>query len=196
MLFCKITHREPEVRKAARDALVQLGDTNAIPGLEQAVRLVEDPREKLALMEAIDYLKLPDATAGLTRTLTSTIDSAAQAVKAEEGDAEESEFSLAGTGVGDRLSHRPGRRPARRSRQPGYQRLSPILSLTHQRQILATAVNLATADMIRALWGRTKSARAHVGGSEGGSSAKIPSGQCSIHVHEPFEVSSCPWTVL
>jgi hypothetical protein len=63
LLLGKVTHREPEVRKAAKDALVQLGDTNAIPGLEQAVGLIEDPREKLALLEAIDYLKLPDAMA-------------------------------------------------------------------------------------------------------------------------------------
>ncbi len=61
LLVAKVTHKEQEVRKAAKDALVQLGDTNAIPGLEQAVGLIEDPREKLALMEAIDYLKLPDA---------------------------------------------------------------------------------------------------------------------------------------
>jgi len=63
LLLAKVVHREPEVRKAAKDALVQLGDTNAIPGLEQAVGLVEEPREKLALLEAIDYLKLPDAMA-------------------------------------------------------------------------------------------------------------------------------------
>jgi hypothetical protein len=63
LLVGKITHKEPEVRKAAKEALVQLGDTNAIPGMEQAAGLIEDPREKLALMEAIDYLKLPDAMA-------------------------------------------------------------------------------------------------------------------------------------
>jgi HEAT repeat protein len=61
LLLTKVTHREPEVRKAARDALVQLGDTNAIPGLEEALAHVEDPRDKVAMMEAIDYLKLPDA---------------------------------------------------------------------------------------------------------------------------------------
>jgi hypothetical protein len=65
LLLAKVTHREPEVRKAATDALVQLGDTNAIPGLEQAVGLVENPREKTALMDAIDYLKLPNVMADM-----------------------------------------------------------------------------------------------------------------------------------
>jgi hypothetical protein len=63
LLLGKVTHREPEVRTAARDALVQLGDTNAISGLEQALGHIEDPREKTAVMEAIEYLKLPDAMA-------------------------------------------------------------------------------------------------------------------------------------
>lgn len=59
LLLAKITHKEPEVRKAAVEALVQLNATNAIPGLEQALALTEDPHDKIALMEAIDYLKLP-----------------------------------------------------------------------------------------------------------------------------------------
>jgi hypothetical protein len=63
-LLSKTTHREPEVRKAALEALVQLNDTNAIPGLEQAVSLIEDPREKVAFMDAVAYLKLPGVTDG------------------------------------------------------------------------------------------------------------------------------------
>jgi hypothetical protein len=48
------------VRKAAVQALVQLNATNAIPALEQALGLTEDPREKIVLMDAISYLKLPE----------------------------------------------------------------------------------------------------------------------------------------
>jgi hypothetical protein len=59
ILVGKVTAQEPEVRKAAVEALVQLGDTNALPGMEQAVAAIEDPREKVALMDAIAYLKLP-----------------------------------------------------------------------------------------------------------------------------------------
>ena len=61
ILLTKVTHREPEVRKAALEALVQLNDTNAVPGLEQAQALAEDPHEKVALMDAVAYLKLPSA---------------------------------------------------------------------------------------------------------------------------------------
>jgi hypothetical protein len=62
LLLGKVTGREPEVRKAALEALKQLNDTNAIPGLGQAMSLIEDPREKVAFMDVIDYLKLPEAT--------------------------------------------------------------------------------------------------------------------------------------
>ena len=55
-----VTHPDPEVRKAALDALMQLGDTNAIPGLEDIVKEIQDPREKVAMMDAIQFLKLPD----------------------------------------------------------------------------------------------------------------------------------------
>jgi hypothetical protein len=62
LLLAKVTHKEPEVRKAAVEALVQLNATNALPGLEQALGLTEDPREKIVLMDAINYLKLPEET--------------------------------------------------------------------------------------------------------------------------------------
>jgi hypothetical protein len=63
LLLAKTTHQEPEVRKAAVQALVQLNATNAIPGLEQALGLTENPREKIVLMDAINYLKLPEEAA-------------------------------------------------------------------------------------------------------------------------------------
>lgn len=59
MLLGKVTHKEPEVRTAAIAALIQLNDTNVIPGLEEAIALVDDPRDKVAIKDAIEYLKLP-----------------------------------------------------------------------------------------------------------------------------------------
>ena len=47
------------MRKAALAALVQLNDTNAVPGLKQAAEQMKDPRAKVAVMDTIDYLKLP-----------------------------------------------------------------------------------------------------------------------------------------
>jgi hypothetical protein len=58
LLLGKLVHKDSEVRQAAVTALVHLGDTNVIPGMEEALGLVEDPREKVALMDAINYLKL------------------------------------------------------------------------------------------------------------------------------------------
>jgi hypothetical protein len=59
-LLDKVTNPEPEVRKAAVDAVVQLNDTNAIPRLNAAIQQLEDPRDKAAIMEAVSYLQLPD----------------------------------------------------------------------------------------------------------------------------------------
>jgi hypothetical protein len=59
-LLAKVAHPEAEVRKAALAALVQLNDTNAVPGLEQAVAAIKDPRAKVDVMDTIDYLKLPN----------------------------------------------------------------------------------------------------------------------------------------
>jgi len=78
MLLAKLSHPEAEVRKAAVDALVQLNDTNAIPGLEQAATAAQEPHEKVALMDAVAYLKLPDVTANTEgRPLADAADAAA-----------------------------------------------------------------------------------------------------------------------
>jgi hypothetical protein len=59
-LIDKVTNPEKEVRSAALDALKQLNDTNAVPGLEKAVEAIKDPRAKVDVMDTIDYLKLPN----------------------------------------------------------------------------------------------------------------------------------------
>jgi hypothetical protein len=58
-LLDKVAHPEVAVRNAALDALKQLNDTNAIPGLQQAEELIKDPRGKVAVLDVIDYLNLP-----------------------------------------------------------------------------------------------------------------------------------------
>jgi hypothetical protein len=60
ILLDKVTNPEKEVRKAALEALMQLNDTNAIPRLQQAVKSLEDPHDKSAVLDAIAYLQLPD----------------------------------------------------------------------------------------------------------------------------------------
>ena len=64
-LLEKVAHPEAEVRAAALEAIKQMNDTNAVPGLEQAEAATKDPREKVALLDTIDYLKLPSITSGV-----------------------------------------------------------------------------------------------------------------------------------
>lgn len=61
-LLDKVVNPEAEVRAAALDALKQLNDTNAVPGLQKTVDLIKDPRGKVAVLDTIDYLKLPNVT--------------------------------------------------------------------------------------------------------------------------------------
>lgn len=48
-----------EVRTAAREAMVQLGETDGIPVLRQAATRMQDPAEARACREAADFLELP-----------------------------------------------------------------------------------------------------------------------------------------
>lgn len=59
-LLVDAAHPEAEVRKAAVEALRELNDTNAIPGMQKLADGIQDAREKVAVLDAIDYLKLPD----------------------------------------------------------------------------------------------------------------------------------------
>jgi hypothetical protein len=50
---------DPEVRAAARDGMVQLGEGDAIPLLRDAASKLEDAQEIASLQEAADLLALP-----------------------------------------------------------------------------------------------------------------------------------------
>jgi type VI protein secretion system component VasK len=47
------------VRKAAVEAAVQFGSRDAIPALQDAAMQTEDPQEKIDLLKAVEFLKLP-----------------------------------------------------------------------------------------------------------------------------------------
>jgi hypothetical protein len=64
-LLDKLSHPEAEVRQAVLEAVKQMDDTNAVPGLEQAAESIKDPREKVAVLDMIEYLKLPSVTANV-----------------------------------------------------------------------------------------------------------------------------------
>ena len=50
---------DPQIRQAARDGLVMLGETDAIPFLRDAASRLEDPAEIASFHEAADLLSLP-----------------------------------------------------------------------------------------------------------------------------------------
>jgi hypothetical protein len=58
LLLHKVMHPEPEVSKAAIEALKQLDATDAVPGLKQALGVLKDPRIQVLVMDAIEYLEL------------------------------------------------------------------------------------------------------------------------------------------
>jgi hypothetical protein len=61
-LVQKLLRPEAPLHHAALEALKQLGDTNAIPPMQQAAAAMTDAREKVAVLDAIDYLNLPTIT--------------------------------------------------------------------------------------------------------------------------------------
>ena len=61
-ILSELTNRDPEIRKAALEASVQFGSRDAIPKLTDAASQTDDPKEKAAIVEAIEFLKLPSAT--------------------------------------------------------------------------------------------------------------------------------------
>jgi hypothetical protein len=61
-ILAELGNRDPEIRKAALEATIQFGSRDAIPKLADAVSQTDDPNEKAALTDAIEFLKLPSLT--------------------------------------------------------------------------------------------------------------------------------------
>lgn len=67
-----LLHPNLEIRKAAKDAMVILGDPAAGPLLRSASAQASSPREAVALLEAADYVELPSAKLKLKKKPKST----------------------------------------------------------------------------------------------------------------------------
>jgi HEAT repeat protein len=65
-LLEKMNNPEAEVRHGVVQALIEINDTNAVPGLQKAADSLQDPREKVAVLDAIAFLKAPDVLDGVT----------------------------------------------------------------------------------------------------------------------------------
>jgi hypothetical protein len=61
-LLSEVRNPDLEIREAALDALSQSGNRGAIPGLEQAAAQTENSKEKRAIQDVIEFLKLPTLT--------------------------------------------------------------------------------------------------------------------------------------
>jgi HEAT repeats len=61
-ILSELSNRDPEIRKAALEAAIQFGSRDAIPKLSDAISQTDDPNEKAALADAIEFLKLPSLT--------------------------------------------------------------------------------------------------------------------------------------
>jgi len=58
-ILADLTNSEKEIRGAAIEAAKQFGSTNAIPALKAAAEGTGDVQEKIAYLEAADFLSLP-----------------------------------------------------------------------------------------------------------------------------------------
>lgn len=58
-ILADLTNTEKEVRDAAINAVREFGSKDAIPALKAAVENTDDTKEKIDLLEAIDFLSLP-----------------------------------------------------------------------------------------------------------------------------------------
>lgn len=59
-----LLHADPEIRQAAMNGMIVLGDKAAGPLLRKAAELAPTPQEAVALIEAADYVELPSAKFG------------------------------------------------------------------------------------------------------------------------------------
>jgi len=60
-ILSELNNQDPEIRQAALSAVVQAGNKDAIPALQNQIASADDPREKVAIQDAIDFLQLPPA---------------------------------------------------------------------------------------------------------------------------------------
>ena len=57
-----LLHPDPEVRTAALNGMITLGEAGAAPLLREAAKKAATPKEAVAMGEAADYLELPSGT--------------------------------------------------------------------------------------------------------------------------------------
>lgn len=59
LIITALKDQKPEIRKAALEATIQFGSRDAIPILKELAAKTEDAREKVEILDAIEFLELP-----------------------------------------------------------------------------------------------------------------------------------------
>jgi hypothetical protein len=67
-ILSELNNEEPDILEAAVEAAVQFGSREAIPRLTEAAAQASDPKEKSAILEAVEFLKLPTLAEALAPT--------------------------------------------------------------------------------------------------------------------------------
>jgi hypothetical protein len=63
-ILADLNHPDKQVRQAAIDAAKEFGSTDATPALKAAADAADDLQEKIAFLEAADFLSLPKLSFG------------------------------------------------------------------------------------------------------------------------------------
>jgi HEAT repeat protein len=58
----ELKNPDKEIRKAALEALKQANDRSVVPQMQQMADQTDDPGEKQAILDAIDFINLPSLT--------------------------------------------------------------------------------------------------------------------------------------
>jgi hypothetical protein len=66
-ILSELDNADPSIRQAAVDAAVQFGSRDAIPRLLAAASQASEPKEKSAILDAIEFLKMPTLTEALAQ---------------------------------------------------------------------------------------------------------------------------------
>ena len=64
-ILSELANRDPQIRKTAVEAAVQFHSRDAIPRLQDAALQTDDAKERAAIQDAIEFLKLPTLTEAL-----------------------------------------------------------------------------------------------------------------------------------
>jgi hypothetical protein len=59
VIVSELNNKEPRIRSSALSAVMQFHSQDAIPALQHEIAWTDDPQEKVDLLKAIEYLKLP-----------------------------------------------------------------------------------------------------------------------------------------